>query len=62
MIRSPYVSSISAMKVRGNFKSKFQSQAACYLRIHHMEGKGAVSRNGPVLEDSLRGQKDCAVS
>ena len=39
-----------------------QSQAACYLRIHHLERKGAVSRNRPVLEDSLRCQEGlCSV-
>ena len=39
-----------------------QSQAACYLRIHHLERKGAVSRNSPVLEDSLRCQEGlCSV-
>ena len=38
-----------------------QSQAA-YLRIHHMEGKGAVPRNGPLLEDFLRCQEGlCSV-
>ena len=27
------------------------------LHIQHMEGKGAVPRNGPILEDSLRCQE-----